>query len=93
MKVLEVPGKGFLFVLRAPLGESLDSDVVVLPQSQIEEHFDPGKTPEIELVTGELALGLRRHLLKEQIAFYEDRVNLEQKIRRSREFPEESHLM
>jgi len=33
---------------------------------------------------------LKRHLLQEQIAFYEDRENLERKFHRSGEFPDES---
>jgi hypothetical protein len=88
MRLLEVPGEGFLFVLEAPLEESYDSDVVVIPQNQIEELLDPDKTPEPELITGNLALELKMHLLREQITFYEDRENLEQAIRRSGEFRE-----
>ena len=90
IKLLEVP-EGFLFVLEAPLEASFDSDVVVIPQNQIEELFDPDKTPEFELITGNLAMELKMHRLQEQIAFYEDEENLELAIRRSEEFPEESH--
>ncbi len=89
IKLLEVPGEGFLFVLEGPL-EEFDNDIVAIPQEQIEEILDPDKTPEFELVTGELARGLKRHLLQEQIAFYEERENLERAIRRSEEFPEVS---
>jgi hypothetical protein len=91
IKLLELPGEDFLFV---PLKES-DSDVVpmesIIPQNQIEALLDPDKIPELELLTGELALGLRRHMLQEQIAFHEDRENLERAIRRSLEFPGISH--
>ena len=91
MKLLEVPGAGFLFVLEAPLEESYDSDIVVIPQNQIEEFIDPDKTLESDLINDNLALELKMHLLQEQIAFFEDRENLELAIRRSEEFPEESH--
>ena len=91
MRLLEVPGAGFLFVLEAPLEESYDSDVVVIPQNQIEEFFGTDKNLESDLITGNLALELKMHLLQEQIVFYEDRGNLEREIRRSEEFPEESH--
>jgi hypothetical protein len=90
MRLLEVPGAGFLFVLEAPLEESFDSDIVVIPQSQIEELLDPDRTMESELITGNLAIELKIHLLQEQIAFYADRGNLERAIRRAEEFPEES---
>ena len=86
-----MPGAGFLFVLEAPLEESYDSDVVVIPQNQIEEFFGTDKNLESDLITGNLALELKMHLLQEQIVFYEDRGNLEREIRRSEEFPEESH--
>lgn len=92
MKLLEVPGEGFLFVLEAPLEESYDNDVVVIPQNQIEEFLEHEKTSESELITGNLAMELKMYLLQEQIAFFEDRENLELAIRRSEEFSEESHL-
>jgi hypothetical protein len=91
IRLVEVPGEGFLFVLEAPLEESYDSDVIVIPQNQIEELLDPDKTLESELITGNLAMELKMHLLQEQIAFFEDRENLKLAIRRSEEFPEESH--
>jgi hypothetical protein len=90
MKLLEVPGEGFLFVLEAPLDESYDSDVVVIPQNQIEELLNPDETLESELITGNLALELKMHLLQEQIAFFEDKEHLEWKIRSGEDFPEES---
>ncbi len=89
IKLFEVPGEPCLFVLESPLGES-DSDVIAISQGQIEKFFDPDKTTEFELVSGELALGLRRHMLQEQIAFYEDRKNLVWAIGRAEEFPEAS---
>ena len=85
-----MPGAGFLFVLEAPLEESYDSDVVVIPQNQIEEFFGTDKNLESDLITGNLALELKMHLLHEQIVFYENKCNLELAIRRSEEFPEES---
>ena len=91
MRLLEVPGAGFLFVSEAPLEESYDSDVVVIPQSQVEEILDPDKTLESDLINGNLAMELKIHLLQEQIAFYEDRENVKLAIRRSEDFPEESH--
>ncbi len=91
MKLLEVPGEGCLCVLEAPLEESFDRDVVVIPQNQIEEIMDPEKTPEFELIIGNLAMELKMHLLQEQIAFFEDKEKLEWKIRNAEEFPEVSH--
>jgi hypothetical protein len=91
MKLLEVPGAGFLFVSEAPLEESYDSDVVVIPQDQIEECLDFDKNLESDLITGILAMELKMHLLQEQIAFFEDKENLEWKIRNAEEFPEELH--
>ncbi len=89
IKLLEVPGEACLFVLEGPLEES-DSEVIAIPQDQIEKILDPDKTPELELVSAELALALRRHMLQEEIAFYEDRKNLERAIRRAEEFPDVS---
>jgi hypothetical protein len=89
MRLLVVPGEGCVCVLEAPLEESLDRNVVVIPQNQIEELLDPDKTPEFEIITGELALGLKMHLLQEQIAFFEDKENLEWKIRNAEDFPDE----
>ena len=86
-----MPGAGFLFVSEAPLEESYDSDVVVIPQNQIDEFLDFDKNLESDLITGNLAMELKIHLLQEQIVFYEDRENLELAIRRSEEFSEESH--
>jgi hypothetical protein len=91
IRLVELAGEGFLFVLEAPLEECYDSDVVVIPQNQIEELFDPYKTLGSELITGNLAMELKMHLLQEQIAFFEDRDNLKLSIRRSEEFPEESY--
>ena len=91
MRLLEVPGAGFLFVSEDPLEESYDSDVVVIPQNQIDEFLDFDKNLESDLITGNLAMELKMHLLHEQIAFFEDKENLELAIRRSEEFPEESH--
>jgi hypothetical protein len=90
MRLLEVPGAGFLFVSEAALEESYDNDVVVIPQNQIEEFLDTDKILESDLINGTLARELKIHLLQEQIAFYGDRENLELAIRRSEEFPEES---
>jgi len=94
IKLLEVPGEGFLMVLDGPLEESFASDVIpmnsIITQGQIEELPDRDKTPEFEIIDGELAAGLKMHLLQEQIAFFENKENLEWKIRNAQEFPEES---
>jgi len=90
MRLLEVPGAGFLFVSEAPLEESYDSDVVVIPQNQIEEFLDTDKILESDLINGNLSKELKIHLLQEQIAFFEDRENVKLAIRRSEDFPEES---
>lgn len=91
IKLLEVPEGGFLFVLEAPLEESFDSDVVVIPQNQIEELLNTDKTLESDLINGNLAMEFKMHLLQKQIAFFEDKKKLEWKIRNAEEFPEESH--
>ncbi len=70
--------------------ESSDREVVVIPQNQIDELLEPEKTPEFEIITGELALGLKMHLLQEQIAFFENKQKLEWKIRNAEDFPEVS---
>ena len=85
-----MPGAGFLFVSEAPLEESYDSDVVVIPQNQIEEFLDTDKILESDLINGNLSRKLKIHLLQEQIAFFEDRENVKLAIRRSEDFPEES---
>lgn len=90
MRLLGVPGEGFLCVLETPLDESFDRDVIVIPQNQIEEIMNIDKTPGFELITGNLALELKMILLQEQIAFFEDKEKLEWKIRNSKEFSEVS---
>jgi len=87
MRLLEVLGDGCLCVLETPLEESFDRDVIAIPQNQI---MDPDKTPEFELITGNLALELKMILLQEQIAFFEDKGKLEWKIRNAEEFPKVS---
>jgi len=95
IKLLEVPGEGFLMVLDGPLEESFAIDVIpmnsIITQGQIEELPDRDKTPEFEIIDGELAAGLKMHLLQEQIAFFENKEKLEWKIRNAQEFPVESH--
>ena len=86
-----MPGAGFLFVSEAPLEESFDSDIIVIPQNQIEEFLDTDKVLESDLINGNLAMELKMHLLQEQIAFFEDRENVKLAIRRSEDFPDESH--